>query len=327
MPVRSRPADRPRALSHDRARELWLAACSTASATSPGAVRSSRDSARRPSTRRPAARAATSKKDQQGHDRRRCFPCCRFGVNPPPCISAVRRPSRRRRPAAVRAPARDRRPRARSLAGSELSGAARPVVSFLAVCPPRLLGYVSSPPSPSGSAARWSARRAAVPRARSATTSTSTRVAGAPTGTPSLNRCLVRRLDDRRHPGAARPRRRSRSSSCSCGALAHRRASSLAGSCVELATYRVASLIVHRAPAAMHRGSITCPSNQSYPSGHIAASIAVYGGLALLVTSRLGSAGVGSRRLDARRRCCRSSSRSRGCTAACTTRSTSLAAR
>ena len=36
-------------------------------------------------------------------------------------------------------------------------------------------------------------------------------------------------------------------------------------------------------------GSRTFPSNASYPSGHTAASIAVYGGIALLLTSRVAS--------------------------------------
>lgn len=55
---------------------------------------------------------------------------------------------------------------------------------------------------------------------------------------------------------------------------------------VEVATYRVTSLIVHR-----HRPTVPrldqLPVNQSYPSGHVAASVAVYVGLALLVSSRL----------------------------------------
>lgn len=54
---------------------------------------------------------------------------------------------------------------------------------------------------------------------------------------------------------------------------------------VEVATYRVASLIVHR-----HRPEVVrldkLPVEQSFPSGHVAASIAVYGALALIATSR-----------------------------------------
>jgi len=53
---------------------------------------------------------------------------------------------------------------------------------------------------------------------------------------------------------------------------------------VEAATYRVASLIVHRERPGVPRLD-HLPANQSFPSGHVAASLAVYGGLALLVTS------------------------------------------
>jgi undecaprenyl-diphosphatase len=54
---------------------------------------------------------------------------------------------------------------------------------------------------------------------------------------------------------------------------------------LELATYRVASLLVHRdRPDVPHLDDL--PLAQSYPSGHVAASVAVYGGLALLLTSR-----------------------------------------
>ena len=55
---------------------------------------------------------------------------------------------------------------------------------------------------------------------------------------------------------------------------------------VEVATYRVTSLIVHRQRPAVPRLD-QLPVNQSYPSGHVAASVAVYVGLALLVSSRL----------------------------------------
>jgi len=54
---------------------------------------------------------------------------------------------------------------------------------------------------------------------------------------------------------------------------------------VESATYRLTTLAVHS-----HRPRVArlenLPVNASYPSGHTAAAIAVYGGLALLVTSR-----------------------------------------
>ena len=57
---------------------------------------------------------------------------------------------------------------------------------------------------------------------------------------------------------------------------------------VESATYRATTLVVHS-----HRPHVVrlehLPVNAGYPSGHTAASIAVYGGLALLLTSRFTS--------------------------------------
>jgi len=57
---------------------------------------------------------------------------------------------------------------------------------------------------------------------------------------------------------------------------------------VESATYRATTLVVHS-----HRPRVVrlehLPVNASYPSGHTAASIAVYGGLVLLLTSRFAS--------------------------------------
>lgn len=57
---------------------------------------------------------------------------------------------------------------------------------------------------------------------------------------------------------------------------------------VESATYRATTLVVHS-----HRPRVVrlehLPVNASYPSGHTAASIAVYGGFALLLTSRFTS--------------------------------------
>jgi membrane-associated phospholipid phosphatase len=54
---------------------------------------------------------------------------------------------------------------------------------------------------------------------------------------------------------------------------------------VESASYRITTLVVHS-----HRPRVArlenLPVNASYPSGHTAASIAVYGGLVLLLTSR-----------------------------------------
>jgi membrane-associated phospholipid phosphatase len=55
---------------------------------------------------------------------------------------------------------------------------------------------------------------------------------------------------------------------------------------VESASYRVTTLVIHRQRPAVHRLE-QLPVNASYPSGHTAASIAVYCGLALLLTSRL----------------------------------------
>ena len=58
---------------------------------------------------------------------------------------------------------------------------------------------------------------------------------------------------------------------------------------VEAATYRLTTLVIHS-----HRPRVVrleqLPVNASYPSGHTAASVAVYGGLALLITSRFKSA-------------------------------------
>ena len=67
------------------------------------------------------------------------------------------------------------------------------------------------------------------------------------------------------------------------------------------------------------------PVDASYPSGHTAASIAVYGGLALLLTSRSRTAASRVLAWTLAVAMARSSP-SRACTAACTTRSTSPAA-
>ncbi len=62
----------------------------------------------------------------------------------------------------------------------------------------------------------------------------------------------------------------------------------LCGILIEVITYRVASLIVHR-----HRPDVVrldhLPVNQSFPSGHVAASVVVYLSLALVVTAYLRS--------------------------------------
>jgi membrane-associated phospholipid phosphatase len=61
---------------------------------------------------------------------------------------------------------------------------------------------------------------------------------------------------------------------------------------VEAGTYRVASLIVHRERPEVPRLD-HLPANQSFPTGHVAASLAVYGGLALLLTSATRGRGRG----------------------------------
>jgi membrane-associated phospholipid phosphatase len=53
---------------------------------------------------------------------------------------------------------------------------------------------------------------------------------------------------------------------------------------VESATYRATTLVVHSHRPRVERLE-SLPVNASYPSGHTAAAIAVYGGLALLITS------------------------------------------
>jgi undecaprenyl-diphosphatase len=54
----------------------------------------------------------------------------------------------------------------------------------------------------------------------------------------------------------------------------------------ESATYRLTTLAIHRPRPGVHRLD-DLPVNASYPSGHTAASIAVYSGFVLLLTSRL----------------------------------------
>jgi undecaprenyl-diphosphatase len=55
---------------------------------------------------------------------------------------------------------------------------------------------------------------------------------------------------------------------------------------VESGAYRATTLVIHRQRPHVHRLE-DLPANASYPSGHTAASIAVYCGLALLLTSRI----------------------------------------
>jgi membrane-associated phospholipid phosphatase len=57
---------------------------------------------------------------------------------------------------------------------------------------------------------------------------------------------------------------------------------------VEVATYRLTSLVVHRQrPAVPRLDPDHLPVNQSFPSGHVAASVVVYVGLALLISARV----------------------------------------
>ena len=51
---------------------------------------------------------------------------------------------------------------------------------------------------------------------------------------------------------------------------------------VESGSYRATTLVIHRHRPEVHRLE-KLPVNASYPSGHTAASIAIYGGIALLI--------------------------------------------
>ena len=91
---------------------------------------------------------------------------------------------------------------------------------------------------------------------------------------------------------------------------------------VESATYRATTLFVERRRPEVERLE-SLPVDASYPSGHTAASIALYSGLALLAhvavrARRRGASPSGRSRSRSRR-----SWRCRGSTEACTTRSTS----
>jgi membrane-associated phospholipid phosphatase len=55
---------------------------------------------------------------------------------------------------------------------------------------------------------------------------------------------------------------------------------------VESGSYRATTLLVHRDRPQVHRLE-NLPVNASYPSGHTAAAIAVYCGIAVLLTSRI----------------------------------------
>jgi undecaprenyl-diphosphatase len=56
----------------------------------------------------------------------------------------------------------------------------------------------------------------------------------------------------------------------------------------ESATYRITTLVIHRHRPNVHRLE-DLPVNASFPSGHTAASVAVYSGLVFLLTSRFTS--------------------------------------
>jgi membrane-associated phospholipid phosphatase len=58
---------------------------------------------------------------------------------------------------------------------------------------------------------------------------------------------------------------------------------------IESGSYRATTLVVHRHRPEVHRLE-NLPVDASYPSGHTAASIAVYWGIALLLTSRISNA-------------------------------------
>jgi undecaprenyl-diphosphatase len=60
---------------------------------------------------------------------------------------------------------------------------------------------------------------------------------------------------------------------------------------VESASYRTTTLLIHRHRPEVHRLE-NLPVNASYPSGHTAAAIAVYCGIALLLTSRISNVGA-----------------------------------
>ena len=60
---------------------------------------------------------------------------------------------------------------------------------------------------------------------------------------------------------------------------------------VEAGSYRATTLVVHRHRPEVHRLE-NLSVDASYPSGHTAASIAIYGGIALLLTSRIKNRGA-----------------------------------
>ncbi len=117
--------------------------------------------------------------------------------------------------------------------------------------------------------------------------------------TPGAHRRVADRVDRGRRRRAADHRRRDRARLPSCSRNGGSRRSSVFALAVESATYRATTLVVHS-----HRPRVVrlenLPVNASYPSGHTAASLAVYGGLALLLTSRITNAAFRVWRLDIR---------------------------
>ena len=76
--------------------------------------------------------------------------------------------------------------------------------------------------------------------------------------------------------------------------------------CVESGTYRGNELVVHRDRPDVDSGSRSLPVDASYPSGHTAASVALFGGLLLVLASRIenhGRRGSCSGRSPSRSRC------------------------
>ena len=135
----------------------------------------------------------------------------------------------------------------------------------------------------------------------------------------ALDRRLVRRFLDRRHPlhpGARDPRRASGPRSCAAGGSSA--SSSARSSSRSRPTASRAWSCTGIAPSVPRLDHL--PVNQSYPSGHVAASVVVYVGLALLISSRLREREAQGAAVDDRHRCCPSSSLLRACIAACTIR-------
>jgi undecaprenyl-diphosphatase len=64
----------------------------------------------------------------------------------------------------------------------------------------------------------------------------------------------------------------------------------IAAVAIEAATYRVVTLVIHRERPRVPRLD-DLPVNASYYSGHTAASVAVYCGVALLITARIRGGG------------------------------------